>query len=338
MTDFLDRKLIIAEVAQAHDGSLGTAHAYIDAIAAAGADAVKFQTHMAEHESSVQESFRANVFPQDATRYEYWKRMEFSAEQWDGLCRHAREKGLIFLSTPFSLQAVELLERLDVPAWKIGSGEIGNLPMLRRVARTGKPVLLSSGMSPWSELDEAVACVQAQGAPLAVFQCTTSYPCPPEQLGLNVLAELRERYRCPVGLSDHSGTIYGALAATALGAELIEVHTVFSRQCFGPDVTSSVTTGELAQLVEGVRSIRRALDHPVMKDDEAAARSDLRVLFGKSLVAARDLPSGHRLTADDILLKKPGSGIPARRFDDFVGRIVKKSCSTNKFFEESDFE
>ena len=330
--------LVIAEIAQAHDGSLGTAHAYIDAVADAGADAVKFQTHIAEAESTPQEHFRVNVFPQDATRYDYWKRMEFTPEQWVGLAHHAKERGLIFLSTPFSLQAVELLERLDVPAWKIGSGEIGNLPMLECVACTGKPVMLSSGMSPWPELDEAVACVRAQGAPVAVFQCTTSYPCPPEQLGLNVLDELRQRYECPVGLSDHSGTVFAALAATTLGADMIEVHTVFSRQCFGPDVRSSVTTTELAQLVEGVRFIQRALNHPVQKDDAASDRSELRMLFGKSLLAARDLPAGHQLAAGDIAIKKPGSGIPAKRLTEVVGRIIKCAYTTNQFFEEKDFE
>lgn len=337
-TAFFKNGFVIAEIAQAHDGSLGTAHAYIDAVAAAGADAVKFQTHIAAAESTPREGFRAKVFPQDATRYDYWKRMEFSAEQWEGLARHAREKGLVFLSTPFSMEAVELLERLEVPAWKIGSGEISNLPMLERVARTGKPVLLSSGMSPWCELDEAVDLVRAHGAPVAVLQCTTSYPCPAEKVGLNVLAELRGRYGCPVGLSDHSGTIFAPLAAVALGAELIEVHTVFSRECFGPDVGSSVTTAELAQLVAGVRFIRSALENLVVKDDEATARSDLRTLFGKSLVAARDLPAGYRLTDRDILLKKPGGGIAARRLKEMVGRTVARAYHYDEMFEEKDIE
>ncbi len=191
------------------------------------------------------------MFPQDATRFDYWRRMEFTSEQWAGLAQHARARGLIFLSTPFSLQAVELLERLQMEAWKIGSGDLGNLPMLERVARIGKPVLLSSGMSPWLELDEAVACIRGFRTPVALFQCTTSYPCPPDKLGLNVLGEMQRRYNCPVGLSDHSGTIYGPLAAVASGADLIEVHVVFSRECFGPDVTSSITTGELANWWKG---------------------------------------------------------------------------------------
>src|SRR5690242_6804505 len=168
------RCMIIAEVAQAHDGSLGMAHAFIDAAARAGADAVKFQTHIAAAESSPQEPWRVKFSYQDASRYDYWKRMEFTEAQWVGLEQHAREKGLVFLSSPFSMQAVELLARVGVPAWKVGAGEVSNLPMLERLAATGKPVILSSGMSPWEEMDRAVEAVRRN---CAVLQCTTSYPC-----------------------------------------------------------------------------------------------------------------------------------------------------------------
>jgi len=153
--------IVVAEIAQAHDGSLGAAHAYIDAVAKSGADGIKFQTHIAHAESTPQEQFRKKIFPQDASRYDYWKRMEFTPEQWLGLSSHARDKKLIFLSTPFSNEAVDLLVKLDIPAWKVGSGEIGNLPLIEKMALTGKPVLLSSGMSPWSELDAAVTCVES---------------------------------------------------------------------------------------------------------------------------------------------------------------------------------
>jgi N-acetylneuraminate synthase len=257
--DSSSRCLIIAEVAQSHDGSLGTAHAYIDAVARAGADAVKFQTHIAAAESTPEEPWRVHFSPQDATRYDYWKRMEFTEDQWKGLAEHARRSGLVFLSSAFSLEAVEMLERVGVPAWKVGAGEVTNLPMLERMARTGKPVLLSSGMSSWGELDAAVATVRHHGAEVAVLQCTTQYPCPPEKVGLNVIAQIRERYGCRVGLSDHSGTIHAGLAAAALGASLLEVHVTFSPECFGPDVPASITTAGLVQLAEGVRDVAALL-------------------------------------------------------------------------------
>jgi N-acetylneuraminate synthase len=333
-----NRCLIIGEVAQTHDGSLGTAHAYIDAIANVGADAVKFQTHLAAAESTPGEPWRIKFSPQDETRYDYWKRMEFTEEQWRSLAVHARDRGILFLSSPFSFEAVDLLERIGVPAWKVGAGEVSNLPMIEKMARTGKPVMLSSGMSDWAELDAAVECVRSNGAPVAVLQCTTAYPCPPEKIGLNVIAELRERYQCPVGLSDHSGTIYAGLAAATLGAKIIEIHVAFSRECFGPDVIASVTTPELKQLVEGVRFIERALAHPVDKEAMAEDLSELRKVFGKSIVAARDLNAGDRIAAEDIAFKKPGTGIPAARFNEVINRRLKRAVAADTLLSEDDLE
>ncbi len=222
-----------------------------------------------------------------------------------------------------------------MPAWKVGSGELTNLPLLERVAKTGRPVLLSSGMASWQDLDRAVELVRAAGAPVAVLQCTTAYPCPPEKIGLNVLGELRERYACPVGLSDHSGTIYPSLAAVTLGANLVEVHVVFSRECFGPDVSASVTTAELKQLVEGVRFIERAAANPLDKDRQAAELAETRLLFGKSVVAARDLPAGHELGTDDLALKKPGTGIPPARLRDLIGRRLKIAVTADTLLAEN---
>jgi N,N'-diacetyllegionaminate synthase len=329
--------LVIAEVAQSHDGSLGVAHSFIDAISACGADAVKFQTHIAEAESTAAEPWRVQFSPQDRTRYDYWRRMEFSEEQWLGLAMHAKEKGLEFLSSPFSYQAVELLERVGVPAWKVGSGEVGNLPLVDRLARTGLPVLLSSGMSSWDELDAAVNCVRSQRAPVATFQCTSAYPCPPEKTGLNLLAELRARYNCPVGLSDHSASIYAGLAAATLGADLIEVHITFSRESFGPDVPSSITVAELKQLVEGVRFIQQALS-PVDKESMAEELSDLRLIFNKSIVAAHDLAQGVSLTADDLAFKKPGTGIPPNHLGAVVGKQLVRPLKADALIELGDLK
>ena len=212
--------VVIGEVAQAHDGSLGTAHAYIDAIAAAGATAVKFQTHIAAAESRPSEPWRVPFSPQDESRFDYWRRMEFTEDQWAGLRAHAEERGIAFLSSPFSQEAIDLLERVGVSAWKIPSGEVGNIPMLRSLGASGLPVLLSTGMSPWSEIDGAVLALREGGArDLAVLQCTSAYPTSPEDVGLNLVTELAARYDCHGGLSDHSGTIFPSLAAVTLGAD-----------------------------------------------------------------------------------------------------------------------
>jgi N-acetylneuraminate synthase len=327
--------LVIGEVAQSHDGSLGMAHTFIDAIAAAGADAVKFQTHIAAAESTPDEPWRVKFSRQDATRYDYWKRMQFTEEQWHGLASHAAEEGLLFLSSPFSFEAIELLKRVGVPAWKVGSGEVGNLSMIEYLAKTEQPVLLSSGMSTWTELDAAVDCVRRH-APVAVFQCTTAYPCAPEQIGLNVLAQLRDRYQCPVGLSDHSASIYAGLAAATLGADMIEVHITLSRECFGPDVSASITTSELKQLVEGVRFIEKMLAHPIDKDAMAESLSELRTVFSKSVVAARDISVGSPLTYADLAAKKPGTGIPANDLDTLVGRTLLRSLQTDEVIQMAD--
>ena len=330
--------LVVAEIAQTHDGSLGTAHAYIDAVARTGANAIKFQTHIAASESTPGEPFRIKFSRQDASRYDYWKRMELTESQWRELATHATEVGLIFMSSPFSIEAVVLLERIGVPGWKIGAGEVTNLPMLERIAKTAKPVLLSSGLSSWVELDAAVATIRSHGASVAVFQTTTAYPCPPDKLGLNVLAQLRERYRCPVGLSDHSATIFAGLAAVTLGANLLEVHVVFSRECFGPDVVASVTIDELRTLVNGIRFIERALANPVDKDAMAAELGDLKLLFGKSIVAARDLSKAHVITADDLAYKKPGTGIPVGRRDEVIGRRLRRTVALDSLLTEDDLE
>ena len=252
-----------------HDGSLGLAHAFIDAIADAGADAVKFQTHIAAAESTPAEPFRVKFSRQDASRYDYWKRMEFSEDEWRGLATHCEERNVLFISSPFSLEAVDLLQRVGQPLWKIASGEVSNVPLLDRVLDTGSPVLLSTGMSPLAETDAAVARVKARGATVGVLQCTTAYPCPPERVGLNLIPVYRERYGCWVGLSDHSGTIYPGLAGATLGLDVLEVHVALSREMFGPDVVASVTTAELRQLVDGVRFIERMRGNPLDKDASA---------------------------------------------------------------------
>lgn len=328
--------LIIGEVAQAHDGSLGFAHAYIDAIADAGADAVKFQTHIAAAESTPGEPFRVKFSRQDQTRYEYWQRMEFTEEQWVGLARHAGERGLLFLSSPFSPEAADLLLRVGIPAWKVASGEVSNLPLLRRMADSGLPVLLSTGMSSLAAVDEAVAILQEREAGYAVMQCTTAYPCPPEKVGLNLLPFFRERYGCPVGLSDHSGTIFPGIAGAALGMNLLEVHVTMSREMFGPDVPASVTTAELRQMVQGIRFVEQMNAHPVDKEAVAEEMAPLRRLFTKSVVARTDLPAGTVLSEEHLACKKPGTGIPAERLPELLGRRLARPVKADQLLAVED--
>jgi N,N'-diacetyllegionaminate synthase len=329
---------LIAEIGQAHEGSLGIAHSYIDALAATGVDAVKFQTHIAHAESSEYEPFRVKFSYEDDTRYDYWKRMEFSAEQWAGLKQHCDDKGLEFISSPFSNAAVDLLEQVGVHQYKIGSGEVSNFLMLEKIARTGKPILLSSGMSSIEELDQTISLLRPFGNPMTVLQCTTAYPTRPDQWGLNVLPLLRERYHLPVGFSDHSGDIYACLAAATLGAQVLEFHAVFDKRMFGPDAPASLTIDQIKQLVTGVRQLETALATPVDKTDNSGFDA-LKKIFEKSLAVNKDLPAGHIISRDDLEAKKPkGYGIPATQFAGIIGKALSRSLNAWEFLREEDVE
>lgn len=333
----LKRCLIVAEVAQAHDGSLGLAHAFIDAIATAGADAVKFQTHIAAAESTPEEPWRVKFSMQDATRYDYWKRMEFTEEQWCGLKRHADERGLKFLSSPFSSEAVEMLNRVGVAAWKVASGEVTNQPMFTAMTASGLPIFLSTGMSSLDEIDATVDRVKAAGLSLTVLQCTSLYPTLPEKIGLNLIPFFRNRYSCAVGLSDHSGTIYAGLAAAAIGIDVLEVHVTLSRDMFGPDVSASVTTAELRQLVDGIRFIEKIKANPVDKDSVAESLAPMRDLFTKSVVAREDLPAGTILKETHLTAKKPGTGLPASRLKELIGHTLARPVKADQILQRADF-
>ncbi len=332
------RCTIIAEIAQAHDGSLGFAHAMIDAASEAGVDAVKFQTHIADAESTPGEPWRVKFSPQDETRYDYWKRMEFTPEQWAGLKHHAEEKGLAFLSSPFSMEAVRLLRSIGgVAAWKVASGEVTNVPMLIEMCRDAIPILLSSGMSDNEEIADAVSIIRAHGnPPVCLMQCTSSYPTPPEKVGINVMRELAERFDVAVGLSDHSATIFPGVIAAWEGAKVIEVHLTLSRRAFGPDVVASLTVEEMGELVRGVRFVEAMRDNPLDKSALKAEMAGMRATFMKSLMLKRDMKAGEKITDDVLIARKPGTGIPASAYFRVLGRKLKRDVPALTPLKEDD--
>jgi N,N'-diacetyllegionaminate synthase len=326
---------VIGEIGQAHEGSIGLAHAYIDALAYTGANAAKFQVHIADAESSIYEDFRVSIPYQNGSRFDYWKSMEFSPEEWEGLKKHCEKAGLDFLASPFSLAAVELLNGIGVFGFKIGSGEVDNLPMLDKIAATGKPVILSSGMSSWAELDRAVGFLQSRGTALSILQCTTAYPSKPHQWGLNVMHEMRQRYQVSVGFSDHSGDIFACLAAASLGARLLEFHVTFDKRMSNPDAFSSLTLRQITTLVAGVRKIETALNFPVNKDANAAF-SKLKSMFGKSLAVNRDLRKGEQIQCADLETKKPaGFGLSAARYQEVLGKTLTRDIAQWEFLTEN---
>lgn len=332
------RPFIIGEVAQAHDGSLGMAHAYIDLAARSGVDAVKFQTHIASAESTKDEPFRVRFSRQDETRYDYWKRMEFTPEQWGGLADHAREKGLIFLSSAFSIEAVNLLESIGMPAWKIGSGEFRSKEMIDTMVKTGKPILLSTGMSRYAEINHAAMWLMEKETPFALLQCTSKYPTPLEEAGLNIIHELHQLHGCPTGLSDHSGTVYPAIAAMAQGAAIIEVHMTFDRGMFGPDVTSSLTPAELELICKARDSFYTMSCNPVNKDILADSLETMRGLFTKSIAPAKYLKAGTVLDDTMMVPRKPGTGIPYAEKEQLIGVRLTRDVSPDRILQWDDLE
>ena len=328
----------IAEIGQAHDGSLGILHSYIDAIAKTGVSAIKFQMHIAESESSEYEPFRVKFSYEDATRYDYWKRMEFSLEQWKGIKKHCDEVNVDFLCSPFSNLAVDWLEELGVNQYKIGSGEVNNFLLLEKIAQTKKPIILSSGMSSYEELDKTVDFLKSKNIKFSILQCTTSYPTQPENYGFNVIQELKERYQVVVGFSDHSAKISTGIAAVALGAEILEFHVVFDKAMFGPDAKSSLTINEVHQLVQAVNEIAIANENPINKNDNSNF-FELKQIFEKSLAINKNLEKGSEIKWEDLEAKKPkGYGILASEFEKYIGKKLLVSKNKWDFLNIEDFE
>lgn len=315
----MTKTYIIAEVGSVHDGSFGNAMCLIDLAAKVGADAVKFQTHLPEAET-LRDAPMPPYFKGEP-RFEYFARTGFAPEQWGMLAAHARSLKIDFLSSPFSIEAVTLLEQVGVSRYKIPSGEVSNLPMLDAVARTGKPVLLSSGMSSWSELDAAVDTIRAHHERLCVMQCTSAYPCPPERVGLNVMSEMRLRWSCEIGYSDHTLENNACFAAVALGASVVEKHLTFSRMMYGSDARHSAEPAQFADLVKGVREIEAIINNPVSKDDISQVK-EMKDIFEKSVVSVCPIAKGTVITKDMVAIKKPGSGIPAAKLHLVIGAIA----------------
>lgn len=307
---------IIAEIGSTHDGSLGLARNSAMAALAAGATAAKFQTHLAAAETI--RNAPAPAFFNAEPRFEYFLRTAFAEPEWRTLADGIRTAGGHFVSSPFSIEAVALLDRVGVDAFKIPSGEITNLPMIAAAAATGRPIILSSGMTTWAELDAAVDVVRRTSAPLTVLQCTTEYPCSYEKVGLNVMVAMRARYGCAVGLSDHTSTPWAAIAAVMAGADVIEKHFTLSRSLYGSDAAHSMEPGPFAQMVDGIRAAEIMRVSSVDKDD-VSSLAGMRTVFLKSIVSTQPIAAGTQITEAMLAIKKPGTGIAPARLHEVLG-------------------
>lgn len=328
---------IVAEIAQTHDGSLGSAMAFIDVAKECGADAVKFQTHIAEEESTAGEPWRKNFSLQDATRYDYWKRVSFTRQEWGILKRHADNVGISFLSSPFSIMACEWLRDLGMRTWKVASGELHNRQYLDWIIATGNPILVSTGLSGTADFRPVLDLIRSAGNPLAILHCTTQYPTPPDQVGMNIFSAFFDEFlNMPIGVSDHSGEIYPSLVAAYLGAQIVEVHLTLHKKAFGPDVPASLTPDQLLDVVRGTHFVWQMRENPVVKETQLVGLTQVRNIFTRSLVAARDISAGETVTPELIAYKKPGGGMPYEHRDKLVGKTAIRPIVRDQMMSESD--
>jgi N-acetylneuraminate synthase len=325
------RVFVIAEIGNNHDGSMRQAERLIEAAGEAGADAVKFQTHITEAEMLPSTPTPPHF---DEPRWEFTKRMELSKDDHLRLKAFAEERDLVFFSSPFSVEAVELLEEVDVPAYKVASGELSNPPLLEAIAATGKPVLLSSGMSGMDDVERAATTLREHGSELLVMQCTSNYPCPPELVNLRAMAAMGERLGAPYGLSDHTPDVWTSVAAVALGAVAVEKHFTLSKRLYGPDHHASLTPEELTRMVAGVREIEAAMGTGLKERDPSL--DPARATFEKSIVAKVAIPEGAVLAPEMLTTKRPGNGMSALLFSEVVGRTAARELEPDHQLEEAD--
>jgi len=324
---------IIAEAGVNHNGSIELATRLVDAAVEAGADAVKFQTFKAERlvtPDAPKADYQVQATDISESQLEMLRRLELSREDHLELFSYCRRKGILFMSTPFDEESADLLEELGVPVFKIPSGELTNLPFLTHVARKGRAMIVSTGMSYLDEVKDAVQAVAETGnMNLALLHCVSTYPANPADVNLRAMHTMAAAFNVPVGYSDHTLGIEVALAAVALGACVVEKHFTLDRTLPGPDHRASLEPDELAALVRGSRVVEKALGHA--RKEPSASETNTAAVARKSLVAKWDIRTGSMLTEEMITLKRPGTGLPAAMRSKIVGRKAKQDIPAGTF-------
>lgn len=331
---------VIAEAGSNHNRDLDTALRLIEVAAEAGADAVKFQTYTAEglysrHTPDISYLKEQGLVGETESVWELIKSVEIPWEWHVDLARHAEEVGIAFFSTPFEESAVDLLEHLGVPAYKIASYEVNHLPLIERAARTGKPLLISSGMASLGDIERALDTAAAAGArDVLVMHCAVNYPPRFEDLNLRAITTLRDAFQIPIGWSDHTMGHTADVVAVTLGACAVEKHFTISRDQVGPDHPFALEPGELTSMVAAIRDAEAALGSSVKR--ATASEAELFRLGRRSLVAARDVAAGGVITRADIAIKRPGLGIPVDALDQVIGRHVTHDVAQDEVIQWDD--
>lgn len=326
---------IIAEIGQTHNGSIEKAFKFIDKVKINGGDAVKFQLHIASEESTLDEPFRIKI-KNFKSRYEYWKSVEFSNEEWFKISNYCKKKKIIFLSSVFSKKGIEILKKVKISAWKVASGEFNSKYILDEMISSGLPILFSTGMMNFREIKQLHNKLEKKSVNHGIFQCTSNYPVDLKKTGLNVVSELRQKFNCQIGYSDHSGLLSPSVMALTLKANLIEVHLKLNNNDKGPDATSSLNFKEFKKLCKIRDEFFIINNNPVNKNIITKDIIKMRKLFGKSIALKEDLKKGSIIKKENLTMKKPGIGFREDQMKNIVGRKVASYVSSKRILKSKD--
>lgn len=332
---------VIAEAGVNHNGDMGLAHQLIDSVKAVGADAIKFQSYFTEDlitSHAVKAAYQIATTGEAASQYGMLKALELTADEQAELKEHCDRIGVLYLCTPYDSASVELLDRLDVAAYKVASTDTTNIPLLRQIASKGRPVLLSTGMSTLEEVQLAMNTLRGEGLDgrIILLQCTSEYPAPIDEVNLRSMNTMREACRCPVGFSDHTAGLGASPWAVAMGACVIEKHFTLDRSLPGPDHRASLEPSEMAELVSTIRRVELALGDGIKRPMPSELRN--KPVMQKSVVTRRPLPAGHVFQAEDLTCKRPATGLSPAWLDRLVGRRSRTSMAADHIIQMTDIE
>lgn len=324
---------IIAEAGVNHNGSLELAYKLVDAAKEAGADCVKFQTYITENDTAVNcEKAEYQKTEQQESQYELLKKLELSFDDFRKIQEYCKKKEIMFLSTPFDIESLEFLDEIHMPIWKIASSEVENFQLLREMAKTHKPIILSTGMCTIEEISNAVDVLKKYGVgEIRILHCNTQYPTPMEDVNLKAMYELKSMFQCDIGYSDHTQGIEVPIAAVAMGATIIEKHFTLDRNMEGPDHVASLNPLELKEMVQAIRNIEKAIG--TGKKVPSNSEKENRIAARKSIFARCEIKKGQKFTEENIIAKRPGGGVNPMRWEEVIGTCAVRNFKRDEMIE-----
>lgn len=332
-----NKQLVISEIGQSHDGSLNYVHSFIDEAANSEVDIIKFQAHYADEESTYDDTFRTFTTYKKETRYQYWKRMEFTKEEWSNIYKHTKKRKMLFSSSVFSSKSIDVMKKIGIDIWKISSGESLNLNLVKEITKIStKPIFISTGMSYQNEIDKVSNFMKKKTNEFLLMHCTSEYPCNYKNIGINILNDYLKRYKCPVGYSDHSGSLEVPLIALQYNISAIEVHVVFNKKIFNPDASSSIDFKELKFLTSYLKKKSSILSNRRSKNSITDKLKKNRKLFSKSLALKSDMKKNQIIKYEDLTLKKPGTGLNILNIKKIIGKKLVKNKNKTRLLRLSD--